>query len=117
MTVEGKGRWPVLKTDTIVIRFQSANGTIDESEIGERSDVLVVIECGEKYRFGFRKCEQSTSLRTTWVEVSNRSITRARPVGASLTDMMLGPYVFGDCQPCLVPADFDFAEVSDLHGE
>lgn len=81
----------------------------------QRSGVLLVIECGEQYRFGFGEDDSPTfPCQITWVgEVSNNTMTRAPPVGASFTGMMLGLYAFGERQPCLTPADFEFAEFSD----
>lgn len=104
------------KHDTRVIRFRPAEGRVVEKELStQRSGVLLVIECGEQYRFGFGEDDSPTfPCQITWVgEVSNNTMTRAPPVGASFTGMMLGLYAFGERQPCLTPADFEFAEFSD----
>lgn len=96
-----------------VIRFQPVEGAVVERELRSKlSNVCLTIECGDRYRFGFHEnSEQSGSPGIDWLgEVSNRVMTQAPPVGAPFTGMMFGLYAFGKRQPCLVPADFEFAE-------
>lgn len=53
-------------------------------------------------------------MHLQWIgEVANSVMTRAPPVGAPFTGMMLGLYSYGELQKkCLTPADFHYAEVS-----
>jgi hypothetical protein len=50
-------------------------------------DIVLVIECGDEYRFGYR---DSTSSETIWIgSVANHVATKAPPVGAPFTGMCL----------------------------
>lgn len=95
-----------------IVRFRPAAGeTVDLELVGSSSDVVLVIECGDAYRFGFKEVnEEPREVR--WIgEVKNRTITEASiPVGAPFTGMMMGLYAFGELQRCLVPADFGYVE-------
>lgn len=91
-----------------ILRFRPSEGDVVEKELGLTSDVTLSIECGSVYRFGFRELESS---EICWIgTVSNKAATKAPPIGASFTGMMLGLYSFGDRQRCLVPADFEYAQ-------
>jgi hypothetical protein len=94
-----------------IVRFQPAGGEAIDVELGSgQSDVVFVIECGDRYRFGFKEVD-SNIAETQWIgEVNNSTMTRSPPVGAPFTGMMLGLYAFGERQQCLVPADFAYAE-------
>lgn len=98
-------------TNERVITFRPAKGPVIERAIcSHRSDVLLVISCGEIYRFGFN---DGSSPHVNWVgDVGNQAMTQPPPIGAPFTGMMMGLYAFGDRQPCLAPADFEFAEFS-----
>lgn len=80
----------------------------------DQSDVTPTIECGDKYRFGC--CESTGEFPVVdWVgDVSNEIMTERPPVEETLSGMMLGLYVFGECQPCIVPADLELAEFSEV---
>lgn len=77
-----------------------------------QSDVRLVIECGDRYKFGFQELRDDESNEETirWIgEADNRSMTAAPPVGVAFTGMMVGLYAFGERQRCLDPADFHYA--------
>lgn len=111
--------------DQRIIRFKPAEGDMIESILEATGDIVLVIECGNEYRFGYR---DPTSSETIWIgSVANDVATKTPPVGApftgeipmALTDgfemltklgMMLGLYAFGDRQRCIAPADFAYAE-------
>lgn len=94
-----------------IIRFRPAEGPIVEKQLqNEDSNVIFVIECSHVYRFGFRESHCPRDGIQWLGEVSNSTMTRDPPVGAAFTGMMLGLYAFGEFQPCLVPADFKYAE-------
>ncbi|KAJ5466640.1 hypothetical protein N7539_009369 [Penicillium diatomitis] len=90
-----------------ILRFTPSEGKSIEVCVESTEDVVLLIECGSKYRFGY---QTSASAETLWMgAVSNEVATRAPPVGAPFTGMMLGLYAFGDRQQCLTPADFAYA--------
>ncbi|KAJ0414595.1 glycosyl hydrolase [Aspergillus carlsbadensis] len=106
-----------------IIRFTPSNlgpahESIDISLSSSTSDVILRVECGDAYRFGFREVEAGASnsgdngAEVQWIqEVGNKSLVEAPlPVGAPFTGMMLGLYSFGDREAVLVPADFKYAE-------
>ncbi|OKL58331.1 hypothetical protein UA08_06406 [Talaromyces atroroseus] len=100
-----------------IIRFSPPAGS--GSDIVEwqltsfHSDVILQVECGSKYRFGFREfsdksesCDKDQD-QTIWVgEVANEVMTRPPPIGAQFTGVMLGLYALGEYHPCSTPADF-----------
>ncbi|KAJ6122963.1 hypothetical protein N7512_005428 [Penicillium capsulatum] len=89
------------------IRFRSSKGDVIEQDLDSTSDVVMVIECGGEYRFGYRTFQ----TEICWVgTVPNEAATQAPPEGASFTGMMLGLYAFGERQRCLDPADFKYAQ-------
>ncbi|KAJ5661448.1 uncharacterized protein N7477_009064 [Penicillium maclennaniae] len=93
-----------------VIHFRPSEGDKVERKLNS-STVVLVVECGNEYRFGYR---ESTN-HVEWIgSVSNQAATRAPPVGASFTGMMLGLYAFGERQKCLTPADFAYAQFREL---
>ncbi|KAI5296073.1 hypothetical protein KEM52_005808 [Ascosphaera acerosa] len=62
------------------------------------AEVQLAVECSEThYRFGFRS-------------ITTAVMTRAPPVGAPFTGMMLGLYAIGENEPVRTPADFKVAE-------
>ncbi|KAJ5169245.1 uncharacterized protein N7482_004839 [Penicillium canariense] len=91
-----------------VIRFRPSEGDMNENTLKLTGDVVLMIECGYEYRFGYR---DSSSSQTVWIgTVTNQVTTKGPPVGAPFTGMMLGLYAFGDCQRCPTPADFAYAQ-------
>jgi hypothetical protein len=67
--------------DDRIIRFRPSEGETVERILGS-SAVVLVVECGDEYRFGYR---ESTD-HIEWVgSVSNQAATRAPPVGAPFT--------------------------------
>ena len=98
---------------TRFIRFQPAEGAVVERELrSNRSDVVFLIECGDRYKFGFREIDgTAASMESQWIgEVSNGVMTKEPPIGISFTGMMLGIYSFAERQRCLAPADFHYVE-------
>ncbi|KAL3457413.1 glycosyl hydrolase [Aspergillus heterothallicus] len=104
-----------------ILRFTPSNlgpthESIDIPLTTTTSDVILRVECGDTYRFGFKEveaeAETDTSGEVQWIEeVGNKSLVEAPlPVGAPFTGMMLGLYSFGDREAVLVPADFKYAE-------
>lgn len=90
------------------IRFRPSEGTVLESVLSLTTEVVLVIECGHRYRFGYREEAQP---EVNWIgSVDNQTATKSPPVGAPFTGMMLGLYAFGERQRCLAPADFAYAE-------
>ncbi|KAL5332458.1 glycosyl hydrolase [Aspergillus crustosus] len=121
-----------------VIRFTASN-TSPESRSSPQSvdfplstktgDVILQIEMGDRYRFGFREvlgasnsdsASASESLegntQINWVgEVSNKDIVDAPlPIGAPFTGVMLGLYSIGDREAVLADADFKYAQVKEV---
>lgn len=93
-----------------VIRFQSSEEKIAEEEIDLTSEVILTIECGSEYRFGYRQQELAGPR---WIgTISNKAATKAPPIGACFTGMMFGLYAFGERQRVLTPADFEYAQIS-----
>ncbi|KAL4876696.1 glycosyl hydrolase [Aspergillus karnatakaensis] len=91
-------------------------GTVD-------GDVVLLIEMGDRYRFGFREVTNDDSEeagnangKVNWVgEVSNRAIVNAPlPIGAPFTGVMLGVYSGGDREAVLADADFKYVEIKEV---
>jgi hypothetical protein len=81
-----------------------------EEEIDLTSDVILTIQCGSEYRFGYR---QQNLADIRWIgTISNKAATKAPPIGACFTGMMFGLYAFGERHRVLSPADFEYAQVS-----
>lgn len=107
-----------------IIRFTPTNTGpetqgMDVPLVSPDSDVMLRIECGDAYRFGFREVLRAADAgfgETHWVgEVRNRDLVEAPlPVGAPFTGVMLGLYSCGDREAVLTPADFAYAEVTGL---
>ncbi|GKZ30288.1 hypothetical protein AbraIFM66950_008624 [Aspergillus brasiliensis] len=97
-----------------VVRFSPAGGeVIDFSLRHSQSDVRLLIECVDAYKFGFQEIsdDEKSPEPISWIgEVDNRSMTAAPPVGVAFTGIMLGLYAFGERQRCLDPADFHYVE-------
>ncbi|KAF4186723.1 hypothetical protein CNMCM7927_005110 [Aspergillus lentulus] len=94
-----------------IVRFRPAEGEPIDREVGPTSDIIFLIECGDRYRFGYKEVSEGVESPTQWIgEVANSVMTRAPPVGAPFTGMMLGLYSYGELQKCLSPADFHYAE-------
>ncbi|RAH59455.1 glycosyl hydrolase [Aspergillus piperis CBS 112811] len=97
-----------------IVRLRSPGGeVVDFGLRHSQSDVRLVIECGDSYRFGFQELSdvESDDALIEWIgEVDNSSMTAAPPVGVAFTGMMLGLYAFGERQRCLDPADFHYAQ-------
>lgn len=90
------------------ILFRPSEGETVECDLGAATDIILAIECGTEYRFGYR---EDTETSFHWIgSVANNAATKAPPVGANFTGMMLGLYAFGERQRCLTPADFAYAE-------
>ena len=105
-----------------IVRFRPADGQHVDRVLGETSEgkegesVQLIIECGDIYRFGFRAENPESGLGLdapiNWLgQVTNRAMTVSPPVGMAFTGMMFGLYAFGERQPCLVPADFQYADM------
>ncbi|KAE8394498.1 glycosyl hydrolase [Aspergillus alliaceus] len=94
-----------------VVRFRPAEGKVIDRELQSvESDIVLIIECGNQYRFGFQEVG-GDDVKTQWIgEVKNSTMTQSPPVGAPFTGMLLGLYAFGERQRCLAPADFAYAE-------
>ena len=95
-----------------ILRFRPAKGEEKTAELSTTdADVKLIVKCEElKYIFGFVEGEEG---ETTWIgEVSTDIMTENPPVGAPFTGMLLGLYSFGEMEPCLVPADFKYAQFS-----
>lgn len=91
-----------------IIRFRPSEGKPLEYGLSSTTEVVLVIECGHQYRFGYR---EETDPEVTWIgTVDNQTAIKSPSVGASFTGMMLGLYAFGENQRCLTPADFSYAE-------
>lgn len=112
-----------LNGGTRIIRFTPTNtGSetqgMDVPLVSPDSDVVLRIECGDAYRFGFREVLRpaDAGLEMHWVgEVRNSDLVEAPlPVGAPFTGIMLGLYSCGDREAVLAPADFAYAEVTGL---
>lgn len=97
-----------------IVRLRSPGGEVVDFGLRHfQSDVRLVIECGDSYRFGFQELSdvESDNGLVQWIgEVDNSSMTAAPPVGVAFTGMMLGLYAFGERQRCLDPADFHYAQ-------
>lgn len=92
-----------------LIRFQPSEGDAVEHRLDPETTLTLVIDCGAEYKFGYR---EHTKTEMRWMgTVSNSDATKAPPVGANFTGMMLGLYAFGERQRCLVPADFAYATI------
>jgi hypothetical protein len=90
------------------ILFRPSEEETVEFELGTATDIILTIECGTEYRFGYR---EDTETTFHWIgSVAKSAATRAPPVGANFTGMMMGLYAFGERQRCLTPADFAYAE-------
>ncbi|KAL4975285.1 glycosyl hydrolase [Aspergillus desertorum] len=121
-----------------IIRFTPSNThntpgfsseAVDIPLVSSSSAVILRIECGDSYRFGFREvladqnadagsglgAEESETIsgETQWVgEVSNRALMEAPlPIGAPFTGAMLGLYSVGDREAVRAPADFEYAQI------
>ena len=74
-----------------IIRFQSSEGSVFEQDLDLESDVVLVVECGHRYRFGYRP---STNPQITWIgSVENTAATKAPPVGASYTGKLISDQI------------------------
>ncbi|KAJ5786976.1 Concanavalin A-like lectin/glucanase subgroup [Penicillium paradoxum] len=94
------------------ILFRPSEGNPVEHRLGTKADVILIINCGAEYRFGYR---EDTECDIQWVgSVSNSAATVAPPVGANFTGIMMGLYAFGERQRCLIPADFAYAEFKQV---
>lgn len=69
--------------DGRIIRFRPAEGEVVEHQLGLTTDVVLLVECGNEYRFGYR---EYTSQQINWIgTVSNKAATKVPPVGAPFT--------------------------------
>ncbi|KAL4919274.1 concanavalin A-like lectin/glucanase domain-containing protein, partial [Aspergillus aurantiobrunneus] len=112
-----------------VIRFTPRNTGaeaqgVDVPLVSERSDVVLLIECGDAYRFGFREVlpgvsGQEVGREVHWVgSVGNRAVVEAPlPAGAPFTGVMLGVYSCGDREAVRVPADFAYVQLGPVGKE
>lgn len=70
-----------------VLRFTPSDGDMIERTLEITGDIVLVIECGDDYRFGYR---DPTSSETIWIgSVANHVATKAPPAGAPFTGMRL----------------------------
>lgn len=101
LSADGRGR---------VAQVTLANGEKSSWALSTSdSEVILAIECGEQYRLGFREASGGEATRFVGL-VSNETMTRDANIGAPFTGMMVGLYAFGELEPCLVAADFAYAE-------
>lgn len=71
--------------DQRIIRFKPSEGDVIEATLDPTGDVVLIIECGNEYRFG---CRDPSSEETIWIgSVANHVATKAPPVGAPFTGM------------------------------
>ncbi|KAL5043039.1 hypothetical protein BDW71DRAFT_131257 [Aspergillus fruticulosus] len=121
-----------------IIRFTPSNThntpgfsskAVDIPLVSRTSAVVLRIECGDSYRFGFREVvadadadagsgpgaeqPEAIAVEVQWVgEVSNRALVEAPlPIGAPFTGAMLGLYSVGDREAVRVPADFEYVQI------
>ncbi|KAJ6021493.1 hypothetical protein N7540_006997 [Penicillium herquei] len=93
-----------------LIRFQPSEGTLVEKVLSLTSEVVLVIDCGDHYSFGYRETD-NPEAEINWIGKVDISVaTKPPPVGAPFTGMMLGLYAYGERQQCLTPADFAYVE-------
>ncbi|KAL4742679.1 glycosyl hydrolase [Aspergillus similis] len=119
-----------------IIRFTPSNthktpgfssNAVDFPLVSSTSAVVLRIECGDSYRFGFREvradadtdpgAKQPEMRDVQWVgEVSNRALVEAPlPIGAPFTGVMLGLYSVGDREAVRAPADFEYVQISGIN--
>jgi beta-xylosidase len=110
-TANGPGR-----VVSVRMRFENSWKTTVWPLNEVNSEVVLAIECGDQYRLGFREiiadgneAEIEEGEVQFVASVSNSTMTRDPVIGAAFTGMMLGIYAFGKLEPCLVPADFEYA--------
>ncbi|KAL3437026.1 glycosyl hydrolase [Aspergillus tetrazonus] len=118
-----------------IIRFTPSNThntpgfsskAVDFPLSSSTSAVVLRIECGGSYRFGFREVQtdadtvpgakQPETREVQWVgEVSNRALVEAPlPIGAPFTGVMLGLYSVGDREAVRVLADFEYVQIRGI---
>lgn len=91
-----------------ILQFRQSGGSLMDHTLSLTSEVVLVIECGNEYRFGYR---ESTDPDVAWIgTVDNITAAKSPPLGAAFTGMMLGLYAFGERQRSMTPADFSYAE-------
>ncbi|KIW03841.1 uncharacterized protein PV09_05140 [Verruconis gallopava] len=73
------------------------------------SEVLLVVQCGSEYRFGYREIGSDSRIRYVG-SICNSSMLKEPDVGVIFTGMMVGLYAFGEWEAALVPADFAYAK-------
>lgn len=104
-----------------IIRFTPPIGSgvdVIEHELKSLdSDIILQINCGDRYRFSFREIIDSDTTTQEQVqylgEVTNEMMTRPPPIGLQFTGVMLGLYAFGTYHPCSTPADFHYVQVTN----
>ncbi|GAB7366463.1 hypothetical protein MBLNU230_g8258t1 [Neophaeotheca triangularis] len=104
-------------TSKRIVRFRPAEGPVVEKTLDTvDSPVELWIRCQDSsYSFHYREFSgegQSTESEVIG-SVSTEAMTRDPPVGMAFGGMMLGLYAYGELEPCLVPADFWYAETAD----
>lgn len=112
-----------LKENTLrrIIRFTPPAGSgvdVTEHELKSLdSDIILQINCGDRYRFSFREIiDSNTTTQDQFQylgEVTNEIMTRSPPIGLQFTGVMLGLYAFGTYHPCSTPADFHYVQVTN----
>lgn len=71
------------KGDDRIICFRPSEGELVERQLDLATDVVLVVQCGNEYRFGYR---ESSSPQITWIgTLSNKAATRSPPIGAPFT--------------------------------
>jgi beta-xylosidase len=74
------------RDDQRIIRFKPSEGDVIEATLQPTRDIILVVECGNEYRFGYR---DPSSEETIWIgSVANYVVTKAPPVGAPFTGMI-----------------------------
>ncbi|KAK2772820.1 hypothetical protein FQN53_004425 [Emmonsiellopsis sp. PD_33] len=94
-----------------IIRFRPAQGEeVEHTLKSQTSDVVLIVECGERYVFKYREVVDGGEEGLVTVgAVENSVMTQDPPIGAPFTGMLLGLYAFGELERCLEPADFEYA--------
>lgn len=74
------------RDDQRIIRFKPSEGGAIEATLEATGDIVLIIECGNEYRFGHRS---PSSSETIWIgSMANHVATKAPPVGAPFTGMI-----------------------------
>lgn len=85
------------------------NFSVETHSLAHNGPVDLAIACSPtRYKLGYSIATDGSD----WVwfeELPMQVMTADPPKGMAFTGMMLGVYAFGELEPCLDPADFEFA--------